>query len=144
MCWVSEIANIMSRSSVIVENQLPPTFVRSSSASTSSTPLKACLFHARALPSVPCFSLDPIGKCSIHHQFVSSAVALIMPYQETKVEKQLLRCLYKLLQQIIVICGMFSCYLTYSAPQRRPRTWSCLGLQPQRHCSSSNNIFNKD
>lgn len=118
--------------------------MRSSSALTSYAPLKACPCHPRALVMRLRFYLYPIGKCSIHHQIIASVVALIMPYRPLEVVEWLLWCLYKLLQHMTIIRGMFSCYLTYSAPQCRPCTWSYLSFQPQRHQSSSCHIVRND
>jgi len=139
-CWISQITGIVSWSSAIVENQLLSTSARSYSTSASSAPLKSCPCHPCALVRGSRFGLNPIGGSPIHHQFIAPAIRLIMPYRPTKFVEQLLWCLYKLLQQMTVICGMFSCYLTDSTPQCRPHAWSFLSFWPQRHRSSSYNI----
>lgn len=134
----------MSWSSAIVADSLSLTSARSSSASASPAPLKAYSRHARAPVMGLRFCLNPISGFSIHHQFVASAVALIMPYRPIEVAKQLLWCWYKILQQMTVIHRMFSCYLTYSAPQCRPRARFCLSIRPQRHRPPSCNVVRKD
>lgn len=143
MRWVSAFMGIVSWSPTIVTDQLPPTSTLSSSALASSTPLKACSRYPSALVRRSRFCMDSIGWCFLHHQFITLAPAFIMPYWPTKVAEQLLPCLYKLLQQMEIISCVFPCYLTYRAPQCRPRARSCLGFRPQRHQSSSCNIFHK-
>ena len=138
-CWVMAIVGIVSLSSTIVANQLSP-----ASASVSSTPLKACSHHPCALFRGSCFCLNPICGSSINHQFIASAITLMMPYQPTEVVEYLLQCLYTFIQQMTVIYGMFFCYVTYNKPQCRPCSWSFLSFQPQRHQSSSCNIIRKD
>jgi len=59
----------------------------------------------------------------------------MMPYRPTKFAEQLLLRLYKLLQQMKVICGMLSCYLTDSAPNAGPAlnpawTFGLKGIAP--------------
>ena len=54
-CSVSEIMGIVSWSSVIATDQLSSTSARSSSALTSSAPMKSCLHHPYALVRGPCF-----------------------------------------------------------------------------------------
>lgn len=98
--------------------------------SASSAPIKSYPCHPRILVRGARFYLNPIGGRSIHHQFVTPAITLIMPYQPTKVVEQLLWRLYNFLQQMLVIRGMFSSYLAYNTPQCRPRAWSCLSFHP--------------
>ena len=142
--WVSAFTGIIPWSFAIVTDQLSPTSSRSSSTSAPSVPLKTCSWHPNALVRGPHFFLNPIGRSFVHHQFITSTIALIMPYRPAEVTKQLLPCLYKLLQQITVICCMFPCYLTYSTRQCRPCAWSCLGFRPQRNRPPSYNIVHKD
>lgn len=94
---VSEIARIVSRSTIIIAEFLSPTSARSSSTLAFPMPLKSCSRHPHVLVRGLGFCMKPIGGCSIHHQFVPHAVSLIMPYQSTEVVEHLLWCLYKLL-----------------------------------------------
>ena len=123
---------------------MAPTSTRSTSGSALSAPLKSCPRHPCALVRELRFFLNPIGRSPIHHQIIIPVIMLIMPYQPTKVVEQLFWCLYKLLHQMKVICGMFSSYTIYYASQFMPCTRSYLSFWPQRHRSSSYNIVCKD
>ena len=85
--WFSTFMGIVSYSSTIVTYQLSPTSSRSSFTSTSCAPLKTCLHHPRTLVRRPHFCLKYIGEFSIHHQFITSTVVLIMPYRPAEVAK---------------------------------------------------------
>jgi len=115
LCRIRAILREVPWRSTVVENNLIMTSTRSSSSSSSSA-LKTSACSSCALIWRPHFYLHTVSRGSFHHHLIAFTMALIVAHRFTKITKQLLRCLNKLLKQVVVINHMLPSDLTNGAP----------------------------